>query len=111
MNKLQEQHVICNKSRSALFAISQSIPYIRIFPFHRENIEEELEERWKIVQHQIETHGTYNLDEKELVYGARLAWRNAARCIGRIQWKKLQVTRVSAHLNNRTFSKQTMDPT
>lgn len=35
--------------------------------------------------------GTYQLTETELVFGAKLAWRNAARCIGRIQWSKLQV--------------------
>ncbi|KAG7170858.1 Nitric oxide synthase, salivary gland-like, partial [Homarus americanus] len=35
--------------------------------------------------------GTYDLTQTELVYGAKLAWRNAPRCIGRIQWSKLQV--------------------
>lgn len=35
--------------------------------------------------------GTYQLTETELVFGAKLAWRNATRCIGRIQWSKLQV--------------------
>ncbi|PKK17644.1 nitric oxide synthase, endothelial, partial [Columba livia] len=29
--------------------------------------------------------------EPELVFGAKQAWRNAARCVGRIQWNKLQV--------------------
>ncbi|XP_027562464.1 nitric oxide synthase, endothelial-like, partial [Neopelma chrysocephalum] len=27
----------------------------------------------------------------ELAFGAKQAWRNAARCVGRIQWNKLQV--------------------
>ena len=40
---------------------------------------------------EIEEHGTYELDVKELVYGAKTAWRNSVRCIGRIQWNKLQV--------------------
>ena len=40
---------------------------------------------------EINKTGTYTLDEKELIYGARLAWRNAPKCIGRIHWKKLQV--------------------
>ena len=63
-----------------------------LFDFIRENTEEEREKRWNTIQQQIESQGTYDLDEKELVFGARLAWRNAARCIGRIQWKKLQVS-------------------
>ncbi|VDI59533.1 nitric-oxide synthase, brain [Mytilus galloprovincialis] len=39
----------------------------------------------------IEKTGKYELTTSELTYGAKLAWRNAARCIGRIQWSKLQV--------------------
>ena len=39
----------------------------------------------------IERTGAYELKEAELNFGARTAWRNAARCIGRIQWSKLQV--------------------
>ncbi|KFV65861.1 Nitric oxide synthase, endothelial, partial [Dryobates pubescens] len=35
--------------------------------------------------------GPYQLLEPELVFGAKQAWRNAARCVGRIQWNKLQV--------------------
>jgi len=47
--------------------------------------------RVESVIHQIENTGTYEMEEEELMFGARLAWRNSARCIGRIQWKKLQV--------------------
>ncbi|GLV41924.1 Nitric oxide synthase [Carabus blaptoides fortunei] len=47
--------------------------------------------RWDQVKNDVETTGTYELTETELVYGAKLAWRNAVRCIGRIQWSKLQV--------------------
>ncbi|XP_008546993.1 nitric oxide synthase, salivary gland [Microplitis demolitor] len=47
--------------------------------------------RLESVQREILSTGTYQLSETELVFGAKLAWRNAARCIGRIQWSKLQV--------------------
>lgn len=47
--------------------------------------------RWECVQKEVMALGTYQLTETELVFGAKLAWRNAARCIGRIQWSKLQV--------------------
>lgn len=40
---------------------------------------------------EIEASGTYQLKDTELIYGAKHAWRNAARCVGRIQWSKLQV--------------------
>lgn len=48
--------------------------------------------RWAEVRAAIEKSGTYDLTEIELNYGAKLAWRNAPRCIGRGQWSKLQVT-------------------
>lgn len=47
--------------------------------------------RWQQIQEQIESNGSYHLTETELIYGAKLAWRNSSRCIGRIQWAKLQV--------------------
>ncbi|XP_063821545.1 nitric oxide synthase-like protein [Ostrinia nubilalis] len=49
------------------------------------------EARWKLVQDEVARTGTYQLTTTELVFGAKLAWRNASRCIGRIQWSKLQV--------------------
>ncbi|KAI5638514.1 nitric oxide synthase, oxygenase domain-containing protein [Phthorimaea operculella] len=48
------------------------------------------EARWLAVQEEVAKTGTYQLTTTELVFGAKLAWRNASRCIGRIQWSKLQ---------------------
>uniref|UniRef100_A0A6P7GPM8 nitric-oxide synthase (NADPH) n=1 Tax=Diabrotica virgifera virgifera TaxID=50390 RepID=A0A6P7GPM8_DIAVI len=50
------------------------------------------EARWEQVKKEVTETGTYQLTETELIYGAKLAWRNASRCIGRIQWSKLQVS-------------------
>uniref|UniRef100_A0A9J7X262 Nitric oxide synthase n=1 Tax=Cyprinus carpio carpio TaxID=630221 RepID=A0A9J7X262_CYPCA len=49
------------------------------------------DDRLEEVKKEIETSGTYQLKDTELIYGAKHAWRNAARCVGRIQWSKLQV--------------------
>ena len=49
------------------------------------------QERLKFVENEINAKGNYHIFENELTYGAKLAWRNAPRCIGRIQWKKLKV--------------------
>uniref|UniRef100_A0AAY4C6T2 nitric-oxide synthase (NADPH) n=1 Tax=Denticeps clupeoides TaxID=299321 RepID=A0AAY4C6T2_9TELE len=49
------------------------------------------EDRLEEVTKEIEQTGTYQLKDTELIYGAKHAWRNAARCVGRIQWSKLQV--------------------
>uniref|UniRef100_A0A8C9TBP6 Nitric oxide synthase n=1 Tax=Scleropages formosus TaxID=113540 RepID=A0A8C9TBP6_SCLFO len=48
-------------------------------------------DRLEEVKKEIEASGTYQLKDTELIYGAKHAWRNAARCVGRIQWSKLQV--------------------
>ncbi|KAK2519551.1 hypothetical protein Q9966_013840 [Columba livia] len=48
-------------------------------------------QRLREVEAAIAATGTYQLLEPELVFGAKQAWRNAARCVGRIQWNKLQV--------------------
>ncbi|XP_078600036.1 nitric oxide synthase 1-like isoform X2 [Branchiostoma floridae x Branchiostoma japonicum] len=48
-------------------------------------------QRWAEAKGQIEEKGWYELTQMELTYGAKLAWRNAPRCVGRIQWSKLQV--------------------
>ena len=48
--------------------------------------------RWETVQEEIHQAGTYELTATELTFGVKQAWRNASRCIGRIQWTKLQVS-------------------
>nr|WP_245791529.1 nitric oxide synthase oxygenase [Actinacidiphila rubida] len=40
---------------------------------------------------EIERYGTYEHTPAELTFGARVAWRNAARCIGRLYWNNLIV--------------------
>ncbi|MCO4338661.1 nitric oxide synthase oxygenase [Staphylococcus agnetis] len=48
-------------------------------------------ERIKEVEHDINTTGFYRHTSEELIYGARLAWRNSNRCIGRLFWESLKV--------------------
>ncbi|XP_075683937.1 nitric oxide synthase 3 isoform X2 [Rhinoderma darwinii] len=48
-------------------------------------------ERMKEVEQEILTTGSYQLKETELIFGAKQAWRNTSRCVGRIQWSKLQL--------------------
>ncbi|OTF70548.1 hypothetical protein BLA29_011318, partial [Euroglyphus maynei] len=48
--------------------------------------------RLREIEAEIQSTGTYQLKQTELIFGAKLGWRNAPRCIGRIQWSKLQVS-------------------
>ncbi|GAA3893890.1 nitric oxide synthase oxygenase [Saccharothrix violaceirubra] len=43
------------------------------------------------VRAEVSATGSYRHTEAELVYGARVAWRNSARCIGRLYWRSLKV--------------------
>ncbi|WP_231607682.1 nitric oxide synthase oxygenase [Streptacidiphilus albus] len=47
--------------------------------------------RLREVRAEVEAHGTYEHTPEELAFGARLAWRNSARCIGRLYWRSLVV--------------------
>ena len=47
--------------------------------------------RWEEVKEAIEQTGTYEHTYDELAYGAKLAWRNSSRCVGRDFWQTLNV--------------------
>lgn len=60
--------------------------------FHSENPEAgHLETRLAQVLADIRERGTYEHTPEELTFGARVAWRNSARCIGRLYWRSLLV--------------------
>lgn len=51
----------------------------------------QLKRRMLKVEQEISSSGTYSQTAEEIQVGARLAWRNSAKCIGRISWNTLQV--------------------
>jgi nitric-oxide synthase, bacterial len=51
----------------------------------------DLQARIDLVREQIATLGTYAQTRVELAHGARMAWRNSSRCIGRLYWNSLVV--------------------
>lgn len=55
---------------------------------HREWI---IDSRIATVDYEISTSGTYTHTEEELTHGARMAWRQSNRCIGRLFWHSLEV--------------------
>ena len=48
-------------------------------------------QRLKSIKKSIEETGTYIHTQQELSFGAKLAWRNSNRCIGRHFWRQLDV--------------------
>jgi nitric-oxide synthase len=51
----------------------------------------DLDERLSQVRDEIEATGCYRHTFDELTFGAQVAWRNNARCIGRLYWRRLRV--------------------
>ncbi|MEZ0068086.1 nitric-oxide synthase [Streptacidiphilus sp. MAP12-20] len=47
--------------------------------------------RIRAIRTAVESSGTYEHTPEELAFGARVAWRNSARCIGRLYWNNLLV--------------------
>ncbi|XP_073533292.1 nitric oxide synthase 3 isoform X1 [Phyllobates terribilis] len=112
LNVQAEQDVACTKARclgSVMFPPQMSCPQPReaksteeLLPKAKDFINQYYTsikrsqskshmERVKEVEQEVLATGTYQLKETELIFGAKQAWRNAARCVGRIQWSKLQV--------------------
>lgn len=59
---------------------------------HQElGLPDDLAARWREVEAEIRRTGTWVQSERELRHGARVAWRNSNRCVGRLFWKALTV--------------------
>ena len=50
-----------------------------------------VEPRLREIRAAVEAYGTYEHTPEELAFGARVAWRNSGRCIGRLYWRSLVV--------------------
>jgi nitric-oxide synthase len=60
--------------------------------FHAENPDAgPVHDRIAGIRAEIGETGTYQHTVEELTFGARVAWRNSARCIGRLYWPSLRV--------------------
>lgn len=72
--------------------------YIHLF--HTEcGYSDETPARLAEIHAEIASTGTYQQTSAELTYGARLAWRQNTRCIGRLHWQTL-VVRDMRHLDS-----------
>lgn len=77
-------------SRANAVDVAEAEEFLRLF--HAENKDAgSLPERINRMRYEVDTTGTYRHTQAELTFGARVAWRNSARCIGRLYWRSLQV--------------------
>ncbi|SDI74790.1 nitric-oxide synthase [Actinokineospora alba] len=76
--------------RGGVADLDQAEEFLELF--HAENpAAGPLSERVRWVRAEFELTGTYRHTSAELEFGARVAWRNSARCIGRLYWRSMRV--------------------
>ncbi|XP_037041463.1 nitric oxide synthase-like [Bradysia coprophila] len=81
-NTLREPEAILEHATDFMIQYYQSL--------NDENSDQHIS-RLRQVEEDLTQTGTYHLSEDELLFGCKTAWRNAARCIARIQWNKLKL--------------------
>ncbi|WP_342526198.1 nitric oxide synthase oxygenase [Chryseomicrobium sp. FSL W7-1435] len=65
--------------------------FLTTYCFELQKNEQYYSERWTEINDEIARTGTYTLTLEELEYGAKLAWRNSNKCIGRLFWQTMTV--------------------
>lgn len=59
--------------------------------YHQETGRQGLNQRLKEAASELAASGTFTLTTAELAYGAKVAWRNSTRCVGRGYWPVLEL--------------------
>ncbi|WP_017381261.1 nitric oxide synthase oxygenase [Paenisporosarcina sp. TG-14] len=71
--------------------VNQAFEFLSQYGNENGHSEDTIMNRQLIVKEEIESTGTYIHTFDEITYGAKLAWRNSAKCIGRLFWETLDV--------------------
>jgi nitric-oxide synthase len=87
---LSSRRLIADHDPSAIGALMKRSEQF-IVQFYEENQLGNLDRRIRQVRREISASGTYWQTPEELAFGARVAWRNSSRCIGRLYWHSLRV--------------------
>ncbi|MGB2570046.1 nitric oxide synthase oxygenase [Micromonospora citrea] len=69
--------------------VGEAVEFLELY--HRERRLPGLAERLAQVRDEIAVTGSYRHTRDELGYGAKVAWRQSVRCVGRIRWAGLKV--------------------
>ncbi|MBW7461003.1 nitric oxide synthase oxygenase, partial [Paenibacillus sepulcri] len=83
---MQELSIIDNKQR-----MEEAASFIRACYSELGKSGQEAEQRLAEIEQSIKDSGRYEHTEEELCHGAKMAWRNSNRCIGRFFWDSLAI--------------------
>ncbi|NED20617.1 nitric oxide synthase oxygenase [Streptomyces sp. SID9913] len=85
------RHLSAEPPRSHAADRDEAEEFVRLHHAEHPDQAVPLPARLQQIRTQIDETGTYTHTEEELTFGARVAWRNSSRCIGRLYWKSLLV--------------------
>ncbi len=71
--------------------LEEALAFIRQFARESGMPDTARRQREQAIRHALKAEGHYVHSAEELAFGARVAWRNHSRCIGRLFWKSLDV--------------------
>ena len=71
--------------------LQEASEYLRLFYQEQSLRDVQLQKRLSAIAQDYQQSYTYWHTEDELAFGAKVAWRNSSRCIGRIFWESLIV--------------------
>lgn len=71
--------------------LKEAEDFIRSYYSEIGRSELELQSRLLEIERQIKKNGSYEQTIDEITYGAKMAWRNSNKCIGRLFWQSLNV--------------------
>jgi nitric-oxide synthase, bacterial len=71
--------------------LEKAAEFIKMFYSEQNKSPDELNNRLRDIEYSIAEHGLYEHTYEELEFGAKAAWRNSNRCIGRLFWDQLKV--------------------
>ncbi|WNR44035.1 nitric oxide synthase oxygenase [Paenibacillus roseipurpureus] len=71
--------------------LDQAIPFIQECYTELGKSQSQIDARIVEIGHAIRHHGEYVHTLEELEHGAKMAWRNSNRCIGRLFWESLRI--------------------
>jgi len=83
--------IVAQPTRHEEQLVTAALGFVRTIADELSWSEETLRKRASDIRLEIRATGTYTHTYEELVLGAQLAWRNSAKCIGRIQWSNMVV--------------------
>lgn len=79
----------CSPSARTAYRRAEAEQFLTLY--HEESGLPGLTARLVEVWDEVGRTGSYTLTSSELTYGARVAWRNSTRCVGRLPWRSLEV--------------------